>query len=98
MKISNHIIKNYTEPPLHAKEGSISHAAGSGGHNFDAVIIQSNPREIEEHHFAKVLAERLSSEIKNSAAPEKIHDLKSQISGNAYTVDVHAIASKILLV
>ncbi len=100
MKISNNnIIKNnYTDLRLHTKENSTPSVTSNDKHNYDAVIIQSNPRQIEEHTFAKAVSRQLSSEVSSIASAEKIGQLQQQISGHAYQIDAHAIASRMLLV
>lgn len=99
MKISNNnIIKNYTELRLHTKEISAPSVTPNEKHSFDAVIIQSNPRQIEEHTFAKAVSRQLSSEVSGVASAEKIGQLQQQISAHTYQVDAHAIASRMLLV
>ena len=97
MKISNNnIIKNYTELRLHTKENFSPSVTSSEKHSFDAVIIQSNPRQIEEHTFAKAVSRQLSAEVSSTA--EKIGQLQKQISEQTYVVDAHAVASRMLLV
>lgn len=99
MKISNNnLIKNYTELRLHTKETSAPSVAPSEKHSFDAVIIQSNPRQIEEHTFAKAVSRQLSSEVSSIASAEKIGQLQKQVSEHMYQVDAHAIASRMLVI
>lgn len=100
MKITNNnIIKNYTDLRIHTqKENSApSVTPSSSGHSFDALIIQSNPRQIEEHTFAKNVARQISSDMNYTASAEKIQDLKNQISEHMYHIDAHAIASRMLM-
>ena len=99
MKITtNNIIKNYTDLRIHTKENSTPHTVSNDGHSFDEIIIKSNPRDIEEHTFAKSLSRKLSSEVNTAASAEKIEQLQNQISAHTYHVDAYAIASKMLLV
>ena len=99
MKIStNNIMNNYTDVRLHPKENSAHSSISNDGHSFDAIIIQTDPRQIEEHTLAESISRQLSSEIENIASAEKIDDLKNQISAHTYQVDAQAIASRILLV
>lgn len=99
MKISNNnIIKNYTELRLHTKENFSPSVTSSEKHSFDAVIIQSNPRQIEEHTFAKAVSRQLSAEVSSIASAEKIGQLQKQISEQTYVVDAHTVASRMLLV
>ena len=99
MKIStnNNVINNFTDLRIHTKESSTPSVVSNEEHNFDAIIIKSDPRQIEEHTFAKSLARQLSSEIKNMASADKIHNLQNQVTSNTYHVDAHAIAARMLL-
>lgn len=99
MKIfTNNIMNNHTDVRFHPKESSAHSAVSNEEHSFDAIIIQSDPRQIEERTFAKAVSTQLSSEIKKTASAEKINGLKNQISAHTYPIDAQAIASKILLV
>lgn len=99
MKINtNSIIKNYPDLRIHTKENSAPSAASNDGHSFDALIIQSDPRQIEEHTFADSVSRNLSSEIRNVASAEKVQELQKQVAENTYSIDARAIASRILLV
>ena len=73
-------------------------AASSDGHSFDALIIQSNPRQIEEHTFAESVSRQLSSGMSDTASAEKVQDLKNKVAEHTYQIDAYAIASRILLV
>lgn len=98
MKITtNNMIKNYPELRIHTKENTTPPTVSNDGHSFDAVIIKSNPRQIEEHNFAKSLSRKLSSEVNTTASAEKIESLQNQISEHTYQVDAYAIASRMLL-
>lgn len=101
MKITttNNIMKNYTDLRLHTtKDNSAPSVTPSGdGHSFDALIIQSNPRQIEEHTFAKSVSRQISSDMNYTASAEKIQNLKDQISRHTYQVDAYAIASRMLI-
>lgn len=101
MKITNtnNIMSNYNDIRLHtSKENSApSVTPSSGGHKYDALIIQSDPRQIEEHTFAKSLSRRISSDMNYTASAEKIQSLKDQVSSHTYQVDAYAIASRMLL-
>ena len=93
MKITtNNVLKNYTELRPLAKENHASGASTDIGHNFDAVTIQSDPRKLEEHTFAKAVRQEISSDITRTAADEKL------IASNTYHVDPHAIAARMLLI
>lgn len=98
MKIStNNVINNFTDMRIHTKENSAPSVVSNNGHNFDAIIIQSDPRQIEEHTFAKSLSRQLSSEIKDTASAERVQDLKNQVASQEYHIDAHAIAARMLL-
>ena len=99
MKIStnNNVMNNFTDLRIHTKENSTPSVVSNDEHNFDAIIIKSDPRQIEEHTFAKSLTRQLSSEIKNMASADKIHNLQNQVTSNTYQVDAHAIAARMLL-
>lgn len=98
MKITtNNVINNFTDRRIHTKDNSAPSVISNDGHNFDAVIIKSDPRQIEERTFAKAVAQRLSSEIKDTASVDKIRSLQNQVASNTYYVDAHAIAARMLL-
>ncbi len=99
MKITtNNLLKSYPDLRIHTKENSAPSAASKDGHSFDALIIQSNPRQIEEHTFAESVSRQLSSGMEETASAEKVQNLKNQIAAHTYQVDAYAIASKMLLV
>lgn len=101
MKIStnNNMINNYTDLRIHTKEYSAPAVTSNDEHsNFDAIIIQSNPRQIEEHTFAKSVSRQLSDDVRSSASADRIEQLKSQIADHSYPIDAYAIASRMLLV
>lgn len=99
MKITtNNVMKSYPDLRIHTKENPAPSAAPSDGHSFDALIIQSNPRQIEEHTFAESVSRQLSSGIADTASAEKIQGLKNQVAEHSYQIDAYAIASRILLV
>ena len=98
MKITtNNVMKSYPDLRVHTKENPAPSAASNDGHSFDALIIQSNPRQIEEHTFAESVSRQLSSGMDETASAEKIQNLKDQIAAHTYQVDAYAIASRILL-
>ena len=100
MKVSNNNrINNYSDIRLHTKESPAPSTVSGEGHSFDAIIIQSDPREVEERSFAESLTKQLSSEVKNStASAERLETLKGQIQSRTYQVDAYAIAARMLLV
>ncbi|MCI8886243.1 MAG: flagellar biosynthesis anti-sigma factor FlgM [Dorea sp.] len=99
MKITtnNNVMNNYADLRIHTKDNSTPSAVSNDGHNFDAVIIKSDPRQIEERTFAKDVSRRLSSEMKDTASADKLHNLQEQITAKTYHVDAHAIAARMLL-
>lgn len=98
MKITmNNLIKNYTNPRLCTKDNTASRAVTNSGHNFDAITIQSNPRQIEERTFAENISKKLSAEVFKPASDEKLERLQKEVSSQSYKIDSCAIASKILL-
>lgn len=98
MKISiGTILNNHTDLRSVSRNTSGSTIAPESGHKYDAVIIKSNPRQIEEHTFAKAVSKKLSAEVKETASPEKIHDLRQQVADGRYSVDAYAVASRMLL-
>ena len=99
MKIfTNNVPKNYTELRPHSKEAHASGSISGVSHSFDAITIQSDPRQIEEHTFAQAVSRKIFSEVSQTASDEKISELKNQVASQNYHVDPHAIASRILLV
>lgn len=99
MKITtNNVLKNYTEMRPLTKENHVSGASTDIGHNFDAVTIQSDPRKLEEHAFAKAVRQEISSDISKTATDRKLQDLKTQIASDTYHIDPHAIAARMLLI
>ncbi len=100
MKITtNNIIKNYSDLRVHTRENTSSHGVSGDKHNFDAITIRSNPRQIEETTFADAISRELSSEISSkSISEERLNSLKAQVQNHTYQIDAHAIASKILLI
>lgn len=99
MKITtNNVLKNYTEMRPLAKENHAAGASADIGHNFDAVTIQSDPRKLEEHSFAKAVRREISSDISRTASDQKLQELKTRIASNTYHIDPHAIAARMLLI
>ncbi len=96
--ITNNVMKSYSDLRLHTKENPAPSAASTDGHSFDALIIQSNPRQIEEHTFAESVSRQLSSGMRETASAERVQDLKNQVAEGRYQVDAYAVASRILLV
>lgn len=99
MKIStNNILKTYTDLHSHTREKAGTYKILDSEHNYDAITIQSNPREIAEHTFSSALAKKLSSEIAVPVSQEHLQSLREQVVARSYQPDSVAIAAKILLV
>lgn len=99
MKISNNnILKTYTDLHSHTKGKTGTYKTLDSEHNFDAITIQSNPRDIAEHTFSSALAKKLSSDVAPPVSQEYLQDLRKQVSTRSYQPDPIAIAPKILLV
>ncbi|MEG0108611.1 MAG: flagellar biosynthesis anti-sigma factor FlgM [Lachnospiraceae bacterium] len=99
MKISlnniNHYQKNQINPRRHSLESSI---VPKDSKNFDAIIIQSDSRKIEERKFTESLTRQVSAEVHNaSASADRIDQLKAQVADGSYPMDADLIASKMLL-
>lgn len=98
MKIStNNNLNKYTSLHLHTKENSSDYVSSNITHKFDAITIQSNPRQIVERTFAESVAKAVSSDISQTASDAKLQNLQRQIADGTYQVDPHAIAFKMLL-
>lgn len=98
MKISvNHLMRNYTDLNVYAKESSTANAVPNTGHKFDAITIQSNRRQIEERTFAESISKQLFADVTNPVPEENVDGLKAQVAAGTYRIDSRAIASRILL-
>lgn len=99
MKIStNNILKTYADLHSHVKEKAGTYKTMDSEHNYDAITIQSNPRDIAEHTFSRALAKKMSSDIVAPVSQEQLQNLREQVSNRSYQPDSLAIAAKILLV
>ncbi len=98
MKISiNHLVRNYTDVNMHTKETSATRSISNTGHNFDALTIQSDPRQIEERTFSEAVSKQLLHAVSGNVSEEKVNNLQTQVAAGAYHIDSRSIASKILL-
>ncbi|MCI8593431.1 MAG: flagellar biosynthesis anti-sigma factor FlgM [Lachnospiraceae bacterium] len=98
MKISiGTILNNHTDLRSVSRSASGNSITPDNDHSFDAVIIKSNPRQIEEHTFAKAVSKELSTEVRETASQEKIQDLRQQVTDGRYSIDAYAVAARILL-
>lgn len=96
MKISiNNIQKAYSDLQIQSKETPKSLASVSESSNFDQLLIQSDPRKIEESSFTESLTKALSREVSSSAAD--FEGIKQQVQNRTYQLDAYKIASRILL-
>lgn len=99
MKISLNNISNY-RPELPPVNKATAKAANTekDNRNYDAIIIQSDSRQIAEKTFSSSLARAVSGEIRNAqASEEKIQNIKNQINNGTYQIPYEQIASRILL-
>ena len=98
MKISLNNISNYhTELPPVAKAAAKTTNTEKANRNYDAIIIQSDSRQIAEKTFSSSLAQAVSGEVQNTQTPEqKIQDIKEQVHNGTYQVQFDKIASRML--
>lgn len=99
MKISLNNITNYhIELPPAAKTAAKATNTERDNRNYDAIIIQSDARQIAEKTFSSSLARAVSGEVKNAqASEEKIQDIKNRIDNGTYRIQLEEIASRMLL-
>ena len=98
MKISiNNIQKNYSDLQIQSKEThkSLASLSESEFSNFDQLLIQSDPKQIEESSFMESLSKQLPHEV--SSSEKDFEKIKSQVQNHTYQIDAQAIASRILL-
>ena len=99
MKISlNNITTYHTEfPPVAKATAKNANTEKAGRSNYDAIIIQSDSRQIAEKTFSSSLAQAVSGEVQNTQTPEqKIQDIKEQVHNGTYQVQFDKIASRML--
>lgn len=99
MKISiNNIQKNYSDLQIQSKETHKSLASSSESEfsKFDQLLIQSDPRQIEESSFVDNVSKQLSHEV--SSTVNDFDKIKAQVQNHTYQIDAQAIASRILLI
>lgn len=98
MKITtNNNLNKFTKLNLHTKENSSDYAASNITHKFDAITIQSSPKQIVEKTFAAAVSKEISSDISTPLSDRKLQQLQSQIADGTYQIDSHTIACKMLL-
>lgn len=100
MKISNanNLTTDYTSLSIRTKGLSSSSLPKNEEKFFDAVSIQSEPREIAEKTFAAAISNKLLSEVRVPVSENRLAELKEKISSHNYSVDASAIASRMLLI
>lgn len=99
MKISlNNITAYHTEfPPVAKTTAKNTNTEKAGRSNYDAIIIQSDSRQIAEKTFSSSLTQAVSGEVQNTQNPEqKIQDIKEQIQNGTYQIQFDKIASRML--
>lgn len=99
MKISlNNITTYHTEfPPVAKATAKNTNTEKAGRSNYDAIIIQSDSRQIAEKTFSSSLAQAVSGEVRNTeTSKEKIQDIKNQIKNGSYAIQFDQIASRML--
>lgn len=71
--------------------------AGKAKGDYDTVNIRS-PRtaQDEESAFARMLARKAASQIRDGASPEQVQDLSRRIADGAYVPDAQKIAGRLL--
>lgn len=100
MKISNtnSLQMDYTNLNVRTKGLSGSYQKIHSEKIFDAISIQSDPRQIAEKTFAASISKQIAAEVRTPVSEDRLDALKNQISSNNYQIDASAIASRILLV
>lgn len=92
----NNINKYYGNMTNYTNTTGTQETKGKKSKNFDELMIQSSPRQIKERTMVESMAKAVSSEVHKTTTEEKINELREKITEGTYTVDVSAIASKIL--
>lgn len=100
MKISNtnNLAANYSSLNLRTNGLSSSYSEKNNAKMFDAISIQSDPRQIAEKTFAASVAKTIASEVRVPASEDKVAQLKNQVASHAYQVDASAVAARMLLI
>lgn len=99
MKVSNtnNLTAGYNSYNIHTRGTSGSHYEKSSVKMFDAISIESDPREVAEKTFAASVGKQISMEVRVPVSEERIEQLKEQIASHSYVVDPSAIAARMLL-
>lgn len=98
MKISLNNISNYRpELPPVSKATAKAMNTEKDNRNYDAIIIQSDSRQIAEKTFSSSLARAVSGEVRSTqASEEKVQNIKNQIANGTYRIQFEQIASRML--
>ena len=99
MKISLNNISNYhlELPPVNKATAKATNTE-KANRNYDAIIIQSDSRQIAEKTFSSSLARAVSGEVRNTqASEEKIQTIKNQIDSGTYRIQFEEIDSRMML-
>ena len=99
MKISmEHIHNMYRQNEAQSVKKDENEYGINRKRNFDEIKISAQTEMIPgETEFAKILAEKLSAEVRQEAPAEKLDILREKIQSGCYEIVVSAIASRILL-
>ena len=99
MKISNanNLTPGYAGLSIRTKGLSSSSLPKNDEKSFDAISIQSEPRQIAERTFAAAISKELASDVRIPVSDARLNELKEQISSHTYKIDASAIASRMLL-
>ena len=99
MKISNanNLTPGYAGLSIRTKGLSSSSLPKNDEKSFDAISIQSEPRQIAERTFAAAISKELASDVRIPVSDARLNELKEQISSHTYKIDAFAITSRMLL-
>lgn len=78
------------------EQGTSSSSSAADGHNYDSITISSAPQQTPETSFRERMASRISLETRQSASPQKLDQIQSQIQSGTYVVDSSLIADRLL--
>lgn len=88
------------------RQASAPHKVGRGNKlssgktrkSFDEIRISTQGGSaVEEKDFVKMMEARLSVKVRQTAEPERLESLRSQVAAGTYGIDASAIAGQILL-
>lgn len=100
MKVSNtnNLTADYSSYNIHTRGFSDAGPEKNRVKMFDAISIESNPREVAEKTFAASVAKAVAMEVRVPVSDEKLEQLKSQIASRSYAADPSAIAARMMLI